>query len=82
MTHKTMVGQRKPENQVSILDQSGFHSADYRGTMSYRSINLLRMQMEEAWESLPHRLEGLTDEEFFWKPVVNCWTVHPVENGR
>ena len=23
------------------------------------------------------RLDGLTDDEYFWCPVPNCWTVHP-----
>lgn len=23
------------------------------------------------------RLDGLTDDEYFWEPVPNCWTVHP-----
>ena len=23
------------------------------------------------------RLDGLTDDEYFWQPVPNCWTVHP-----
>jgi len=37
--------------------------------------------MEEAWQTLRHRLEGLTDEEFFWEPVPGCWTVHRSETG-
>jgi DinB superfamily len=27
------------------------------------------------------RLEGLTDEEFFWEPVEACWSVRPRANG-
>ena len=23
------------------------------------------------------RLEGLTDDEYFWQPAPDCWTVHP-----
>ena len=23
------------------------------------------------------RLDGLTDDEYFWQPVPDCWTVHP-----
>ncbi|AHI01826.1 DinB family protein [Kutzneria viridogrisea] len=26
-------------------------------------------------------LEGLTDEEYLWEPVGNCWTVRPAGNG-
>jgi hypothetical protein len=28
-----------------------------------------------AWQRLGTRVEGLTDEEFFWEPVPGCWTV-------
>jgi hypothetical protein len=38
--------------------------------------------MEEAWDSLTLRLEGLTDEEFFWEPIADCWTVHPAKNDH
>ncbi|MGW9634954.1 DinB family protein [Nocardiopsis alba] len=35
------------------------------------------------WDfSLWPRLEGLTDEEFYWEPVENCWTVRRCEDGR
>ena len=34
-------------------------------------------QIETHWqERLRPRLEGLTDEEFFWEPVPGCWSVH------
>lgn len=28
------------------------------------------------------RLSGLTDEEYLWEPVTNCWTVRPTGDGR
>jgi hypothetical protein len=35
-------------------------------------------QLDYHWTNqLRPRLEGLTDEEYFWQPVPNCWTVHP-----
>lgn len=27
------------------------------------------------------RLEGLTDDEYFWQPVANCWTVNANADG-
>ena len=34
-------------------------------------------QLDYHWTNqLRPRLEGLTDEEYFWQPVPDCWTVH------
>ncbi|WP_422741847.1 DinB family protein [Mycobacterium sp. WMMD1722] len=34
-------------------------------------------QLELHWTGqLRPRLDGLTDDEYFWKPVPDCWTVH------
>ncbi len=34
-------------------------------------------QLDWHWRNaLRPRLEGLTDEEYFWEPVAECWTVH------
>lgn len=42
----------------------------------------LLAQLDFYWEqSLWPRLAGLTDDEFFWQPVPNCWTVHPRPDG-
>jgi hypothetical protein len=38
--------------------------------------------MDEAYARLRGRLEGLTDEEFSWRPVPDCWTIHPGATGR
>lgn len=33
-------------------------------------------QLESHWqERLRPRLDGLTDDEYFWEPVPNCWTL-------
>jgi hypothetical protein len=33
-------------------------------------------QIESHWRhQLRPRLEGLTDEEYFWQPVPGCWTI-------
>lgn len=34
-----------------------------------------------TWDRLRHRLEGLTDEEYFWEPVPGCLSVRPTETG-
>ncbi|MCV7421515.1 DinB family protein [Mycobacterium yunnanensis] len=35
-------------------------------------------QLDWHWQhQLRPRLAGLTDDEYFWQPVPNCWTVHP-----
>jgi DinB superfamily len=35
-------------------------------------------QLDFHWQSeLRPRLDGLTDDEYFWEPVKDCWTVHP-----
>ncbi|OBI81907.1 DinB family protein [Mycobacterium sp. E740] len=40
-------------------------------------IDHLAEQLEFHWNhSLRPRLEGLSDDEYFWQPVPNCWTVH------
>ncbi|MGE0214580.1 DinB family protein [Mycolicibacterium sp.] len=34
-------------------------------------------QLDYHWSTaLRPRLEGLTDDEYFWQPVPGCWTVH------
>ena len=38
----------------------------------------LAEQLDFHWTNqLRPRLGGLTDEEYFWQPVPDCWTVHP-----
>jgi ketosteroid isomerase-like protein len=33
-------------------------------------------QLESHWQHrLRPRLDGLTDDEYFWQPVPNCWTI-------
>lgn len=45
------------------------------------TVELLRRQMAEAYQMIRARVEGLTDDEFFWEPVPGCWTVRPTERG-
>ena len=39
--------------------------------------NHLAEQLDFHWRTaLRPRMEGLTDDEYFWEPVRDCWTVH------
>ena len=41
-------------------------------------VSQLADQLDTHWtHQLRPRLDGLTDDEYFWCPVPNCWTVHP-----
>jgi DinB family protein len=41
-------------------------------------VDQLADQLEVHWANqLRPRLDGLSDAEYFWCPVLNCWTVHP-----
>ncbi|SEG95505.1 DinB superfamily protein [Saccharopolyspora kobensis] len=43
---------------------------------------MLRDQLTSHWNGqLRPRLEGLTDEEYFWEPVTDCWNVRPRGTG-
>lgn len=46
------------------------------------TVELLATQMQEAYQVLRDRLDGLTDAEFFWEPAPGCWTVHRGPDGR
>ena len=50
--------------------------------MDHIATNLLKDQTDEAWKHLSGLLENMTDDEFFWEPVPNCWTVHPSKGGH
>jgi DinB superfamily len=43
--------------------------------------NQLADQLDFHWQrQLRARLDGLTDDEYFWEPVPGCWTLH--RDGR
>ncbi|GAA1132532.1 hypothetical protein GCM10009630_33160 [Kribbella jejuensis] len=48
--------------------------------MTTLSQNLLDLS-DFAWQRLRHRVEGLTDEEYFWEPFDGCWTVRKTAEG-
>ncbi|MDT3443012.1 DinB family protein [Pseudofrankia sp. BMG5.37] len=44
--------------------------------------SLLRDQLAWHWtHQLCDRLDGLTDDEYFWEPVPGCWNVRPRGTG-
>ena len=44
--------------------------------------DLLALQMQEAYDPLRRRLDGLTDDEFFWEPVADCWNIYEDRAGH
>lgn len=43
---------------------------------------LLRDQIDWHWtHQVRDRLNGLTDDEYFWEPVPDCWNVRPRGTG-
>ena len=47
-----------------------------------RSVQLLSRQLDEAYRMILDSVEGLTDEEFWWEPVADAWTVRQGPDGR
>ena len=47
-----------------------------------RSVQLLAQQLDEAYRMIRERVEGLTDEEFWWEPVAGSWTIRQGDDGR
>ena len=37
--------------------------------------------MDDAWDYLHRLLAGLSDHEFFWEPVPNCWRIRESAPG-
>ena len=48
-----------------------------RETLSSLTLELL----DNAFDPLLTRTEGMTDEEYLWEPVPGCWTVHQRDGG-
>ncbi len=44
-------------------------------TFATDRLGLLTDQYKTSYEMVRERLDGLTDEEYFWEPVPNCWSV-------
>ncbi|GAA1567139.1 hypothetical protein GCM10009804_24690 [Kribbella hippodromi] len=48
--------------------------------MTTLAQNLLDLS-DFAWQRLRLRVEGLTDEEYFWEPFDGCWSVRETSDG-
>jgi DinB superfamily len=53
------------------------------GDVSDQLLTEIRDQLHWHWrQQLRPRLEGLTDAEYFWEPVADCWNVRPRGTSR
>lgn len=69
-------GQRVPLRPI-------LRAPDPRGqNASMSRLELLTTTTETVYARLLTRLEGLTDEEFFWRPVSDCWTIYEDRPGH
>ena len=57
-------------------------SPPYRRGVTRSAVEVIRQRLQEAYESIRVRVDGLTDDEFFWQPVAGCWTVRRRDDGR
>ncbi|MFD7155385.1 DinB family protein [Kribbella sp. NPDC059898] len=48
--------------------------------MTTLSRNLLDLS-DFAWQRLRQRVDGLTDDEYFWEPFDGCWSVRKTAEG-
>ena len=44
-------------------------------------VELMQRQLDEAYRLIRDRVEGLSEEEFWWAPVDDAWTVRETERG-
>jgi hypothetical protein len=44
--------------------------------------NSLASAFDQVWDRFLGRLDGLGDDEYFWEPVPNCWSVRQGDDGR
>jgi hypothetical protein len=43
---------------------------------------LLLTMLDDTYSRLLARVQGLTDDEFFWQPIPNCWTIYRGARSR
>ena len=55
---------------------------EYRGVVKQMQHDFLTIAMNESWQYLRNLVEGLTDSEFFWEPVPNCWRIYQQSDGH
>ena len=54
----------------------------YRPGVTRVAVEVIRQQLLEAYEAIRERVDGLTDDEFFWEPAPGCWTIRRRDDGR
>jgi hypothetical protein len=45
-------------------------------------VSLLATQLEEGYRMIRDRVDGLGDDEFWWEPAPDSWTIRQRPNGR
>src|SRR6267143_1949027 len=50
--------------------------------MARSAVELIRWELQGAYDALRQQVDGLTDAEFFWEPAPGCWTVRRRDDGR
>lgn len=61
---------------------SGGKGRGHSGAAGLDVPQLLTDQLRWHWENQARpRLEGLTDDEYFWEPVPDCWNLRPRGTG-
>ena len=69
-------------NTVTVQERSPA-TADWRirDWAGARTAEHLLWHLREAWWWMRRVLDGLTDEEYFWEPVDDCWSVRRTDAG-
>ena len=52
-----------------------------RATVSEHALEAALVSWDYSAGVLLDRLQGLTDDEYFWEPVPGCWTVTRDDEG-
>jgi DinB superfamily len=46
------------------------------------AVELLAVELDEAYRMIRDRVDGLDDAEFWWEPAPDCWTIRQRPDGR
>ena len=46
------------------------------------AVSLLALQLDEGYRMIRDGVDGLSDEEFWWEPARECWTIRQRPDGR
>jgi hypothetical protein len=50
-------------------------------TLDWKNEAIEQLDFHWRLQARP-RLDGLTDDEYFWEPVKGCWSIHPRDDQR